>query len=78
MSEITIIITNTKGNKIELKMNKTDTLGKLKELYIKRINGDLNNLQIRYDGEILLSANDNKTLDELGIDEKDQLTSNDR
>ena len=78
MSEITIIITNTKGNKIELKMNKTDTLGKLKELYIKRINGDLSSLQIRFDGEILLPANDNKTLDDLGIGDKDQLTSNDR
>ena len=76
MTLINIKITNTKGNVITIEIDDNKTVGELKDIYIKRINGNLSDLQIRFDGEIL--RNDKEKIIDAGIGNNDQLTSNDR
>ena len=76
MSLINIKITNTKGNVITIEIDDNKTVGELKDIYIKRINGSLSDLQLRFDGAIL--TNDKEKIIDAGIGNNDQLTSNDR
>lgn len=76
MTLINIKITNTKGNVITIEIDDNKTVGELKDIYIKRINGSLSDLQIRFDGAIL--TNDKEKIIDEGIGNNDQLTSNDR
>lgn len=76
MTLINIKITNTKGNVITIQIDDNKTIGELKDIYIKRINGSLSDLQIRFDGNIL--RNDKEKIIDEGIGNNDQLTSNDR
>ena len=76
MTLINIKITNTKGNVITIEIDDNKTIGELKDIYSKRINGNLSDLQIRFDGAIL-KEDKSKICDE-GIGNNDQLTSNDR
>ena len=76
MTIINITITNIKGNVITIEIDDNKTVGELKDIYIKRINGSLSDLQIRFDGEIL--RNDKEKIIDAGIGNNDQLTSNDR
>ena len=73
MTLINIKITNTKGNIITIEIDDNKTVGELKDIYIKRINGSLSDLQIRFDGEIL--RNDKEKIIDAGIGNNDQLTS---
>lgn len=76
MTLINIKITNTKGNVITIEIDDNKTIGELKDIYIKRINGNLSELQIRFDGQIL--TNDTMKIFDAEIGNNDQLTSNDR
>ena len=76
MTLINIKITNTKGNVITIEIDDNKTVGELKDIYIKRINGSLSDLQIRFDGAIL--TNDKEKIIDAGIGNNDQLTSNAR
>ena len=76
MTLINIKITNTKGNVITIEVDDNKTVGELKDIYIKRINGNLSKLQIRFDGDVL--RNDKEKIIDEGIGNNDQLTSNDR
>jgi hypothetical protein len=78
MSLINVKIRNTKGHTTTIEMRSNQTIGELKSIYTTRINENMSNLQIRFDGEILNNNCDNKTLDEYGIGNNDVLTSNDR
>lgn len=78
MTIINVKIKNTKGNTITIEIDNQKTIGELKSIYTKRINASMSDLQIRFDGEILNSNSDNKTLDELGIGNNEIITSNDR
>ena len=75
MTLINIKITNTKGNVITIEIDDNKTIGELKEIYIKRINGDLSN-PIKFDGSVL--TNDKSKISDEGIGNNDVLTSNDR
>jgi hypothetical protein len=46
MTLINIKITNTKGNVITIEIDDNKTIGEVKDIYIKRINGSLSDLQI--------------------------------
>ena len=74
MTIINITITNIKGNVITIEIDDNKTVGELKDIYIKRINGSLSDLQIRFDGAIL--TNDKEKITDAGIGNNDQLTSN--
>lgn len=76
MTLINIKITNTKGNVITIEIDDNKTVGELKDIYIKRINGNLSKLQIRFDGDVL--RNDKEKIIDVGIENNVQLTSNDR
>lgn len=73
-----IKIENTKGNKTEIDVLPTQTIGELKVKYCKLLNIDITTLQIKFDGTVLNKEYDNKSFDDLLIGDGDIIMSNDR
>ena len=69
---ITIIINTVNTNPITVQVNQSDTVSQAKGKYVNQ-GGQSKYNQWIYDADVL---DDNKTLTELGISDKDEITAN--
>jgi hypothetical protein len=70
-----IYIKNLSGRSTQITVNESDTISKGKQIYQRALNSSNADPQWKFDGIVL---NNNKTFKDYGIEEEDNITSNDR
>jgi hypothetical protein len=70
-----IYIKNLSGRSTQITVNESDTISKGKQIYQSASNSSNADPQWKFDGIVL---NNNKTFKDYGIEEDDNITSNDR